>query len=163
MPGVSAPIPAASALQQVIDLLVHHHAALTAAIDQDFGGRPAGFSLMNDVLGALASLKYARDHLQAWMQDEPRQMFSPYDQLGATAWVMYQPKGTVGILGTWNAPLYTLFSPLASALAAGNRAILKPSEVVPRTAATGGRSVRRTPRLVGCCGGQRWAGAGRGL
>jgi coniferyl-aldehyde dehydrogenase len=47
---------------------------------------------------------------------------------------MHQPKGTVGILGTWNAPLFTLFSPLASALAAGNRAILKPSEVVPRTA-----------------------------
>jgi coniferyl-aldehyde dehydrogenase len=121
-------------LQQVIDLLVHHHEALTTAIDQDFGGRPAGFSLMNDVLGSLASLKHARDHLQGWMQDEPRQVFAPYDQLGATAWVMYQPKGTVGILGTWNAPLYTLFSPLASALAAGNRAILKPSEVVPRTA-----------------------------
>ncbi|MBV7479458.1 coniferyl aldehyde dehydrogenase [Pseudomonas sp. PDM31] len=121
-------------LQQVIDLLVHNHQALTTAIDQDFGGRPAGFSLMNDVLGALASLKYARDHLQEWMQDEPREMFAPYDQLGASAWVMHQPKGTVGILGTWNAPLYTLFSPLASALAAGNRAILKPSEVVPRTA-----------------------------
>ena len=121
-------------LQQVIDLLVDNHAALTTAIDQDFGGRPAGFSLMNDVLGSLASLKYARDHLQEWMQDEPREMFSPYDQLGARAWVMHHPKGTVGIMGTWNAPLYTLFSPLASALAAGNRAILKPSEVVPRTA-----------------------------
>lgn len=121
-------------LQQVIDLLVQHHEVLTTAIDEDFGGRPAGFSLMNDVLGALASLKHARDHLHVWMQDEPRQMFAPYDQLGAEAWVMFQPKGTVGILGTWNAPLYTLFSPLASALAAGNRAILKPSEVVPRTA-----------------------------
>jgi coniferyl-aldehyde dehydrogenase len=121
-------------LQQVIDLLVGHHGALTRAMDEDFGGRPAGFSLMNDVLGALASLKYARDHLQEWMQDQPREVFSPYDQLGATAWVMHQPKGVVGILGTWNAPLYTLFSPLASVLAAGNRAILKPSEVVPRTA-----------------------------
>jgi coniferyl-aldehyde dehydrogenase len=121
-------------LQQVIDLLVRHHGALTEAIDLDFGGRPAGFSLMNDVLGALASLKYARDHLQDWMQDDPRAPFAPYDQLGAKAWVMYQPKGTVGILGTWNAPLYTLFSPLASVLAAGNRAIFKPSDVVPRTA-----------------------------
>jgi len=122
-------------LQQVIDLLVRHHGALTEAIDLDFGGRPAGFSLMNDVLGALASLKYARDHLQDWMQDDPRAPFAPYDQLGAKAWVMHQPKGTVGILGTWNAPLFTLFSPLASVLAAGNRAILKPSDVVPRTAA----------------------------
>ncbi|WP_433740552.1 coniferyl aldehyde dehydrogenase [Pseudomonas putida] len=121
-------------LQQVIDLLVRHHGALTEAIDLDFGGRPAGFSLMNDVVGALASLKHARDHLQDWMQDEPRAPFAPYDQLGAKAWVMHQPKGTVGILGTWNAPLYTLFSPLASVLAAGNRAILRPSDVVPRTA-----------------------------
>ncbi|WP_297840695.1 coniferyl aldehyde dehydrogenase [Pseudomonas sp.] len=121
-------------IQQVIDMLVRHHGELTEAIDLDFGGRPAGFSLMNDVLGALAALKHARDHLQGWMKEDPRQPFEPYDQLGAKAWVMHQPKGTVGILGTWNAPLYTLFSPLASALAAGNRAILKPSEVVPRTA-----------------------------
>lgn len=122
-------------IQRVIDLLVAHHQALAEAMDADFGGRPQGFSLMNDVLGSLGSLKHARDHLDSWMQDEPRQVFSPYDQLGAKAWVMYQPKGTVGILGTWNAPLYTLLSPLACALAAGNRAILKPSEVVPRTAA----------------------------
>ena len=128
-------------IQRVIDMLVDHHPALVEAMDADFGGRPRGFSLMNDVLGALGSLKHARDHLEGWMQDEPRQVFSPYDQLGARAWVMYQPKGTVGILGTWNAPLYTLLSPLASALAAGNRAILKPSEVVPRTAALVARLV----------------------
>jgi len=131
-------VPAAlrrARIQRMIDMLVAHHQALAEAMDADFGGRPQGFSLMNDVLGSLGSLKHARDHLEGWMQDEPRPVFSPYDQLGAEAWVMYQPKGTVGILGTWNAPLYTLLSPLGSALAAGNRAILKPSEVVPRTAA----------------------------
>ncbi|MGB8974253.1 MAG: coniferyl aldehyde dehydrogenase [Pseudomonas capeferrum] len=122
-------------IQRVIDMLVAHHMALAEAMDADFGGRPQGFSLMNDVLGSLGSLKHARDHLEGWMQDQPRKVFTPYDQLGAEAWVLHQPKGTVGILGTWNAPLYTLLSPLASALAAGNRAILKPSEVVPHTAA----------------------------
>lgn len=121
-------------IQRVIDLLVQYHKPLAEAMDADFGGRPQGFSLMNDVLGSLASLKHARDHLEGWMQDEVRQPFAPYDQLGAEAWVMYQPKGTVGIIGTWNAPLFTLLSPLAYALAAGNRAILKPSEVAPRTA-----------------------------
>jgi coniferyl-aldehyde dehydrogenase len=45
-----------------------------------------------------------------------------------------QPKGVVGIMGTWNAPLFTLLAPLASVFAAGNRAVLKPSEVAPRTA-----------------------------
>ncbi|HCI4030104.1 TPA: coniferyl aldehyde dehydrogenase [Pseudomonas aeruginosa] len=121
-------------IQRMIELLVTHHRALAQAMDADFGGRSLGFSLMNDVLGSLASLKHARDHLEGWMQEEARQPFSPYDQLGAKAWVMYQPKGTVGILGTWNAPLYTLLSPLGYALAAGNRAILKPSDIVPRTA-----------------------------
>jgi coniferyl-aldehyde dehydrogenase len=69
------------------------------------------------------------------MAVDKRQPFMPYDQFGAEAWVQYQPKGSVGIIGTWNAPLFTLFAPLAYALAAGNRAILKPSEIVPRTAA----------------------------
>ena len=121
-------------IQRVIELLVRYQQPLIEAMDEDFGGRPQGFSLMNDVLGSLASLKYARDHLDHWAQDEPRQVFSPYDQMGAKAWVMHQPKGSIGILGTWNAPLFTLLSPLACVLAAGNRAILKPSEVVPRTA-----------------------------
>lgn len=121
-------------IQTAIDLLVKYHQPLVEAMDADFGGRPQGYSLMNDVLGSLTSLKYARDHFEPWMASEPRTPFPPYDQFGAQAWVMYQPKGTVGIIGTWNAPLFTLFSPLASALAAGNRAILKPSEVVPRTA-----------------------------
>ena len=121
-------------IQRVIELLVRFQQPLVEAMDADFGGRPRGVSWMNDVLGSLASLKYARDHLEHWVADEPRQVFAPYDQLGAKAWVMHQPKGSIGILGTWNAPLFTLLSPLACVLAAGNRAILKPSEVVPRTA-----------------------------
>lgn len=122
-------------LQSAIDLLVQYNDALCAAMDEDFGGRPAVFSMMNDILGSLASLKHARDHLEEWMPAQPRPSVAPFDAFGATAWVQYQPKGVVGIIGTWNAPLYTLFSPLASVLAAGNRAMLKPSEIAPRTAA----------------------------
>lgn len=124
-----------SRIQAAIDLLVDNKADLCEAMNADFGGRHPGFSLMNDVLGSIASLKHARDHLEQWVVDEPRQMFAPYDQLGASAWVQHKPKGTVGIMGTWNAPLFTLFSPLASVFSAGNRAVLKPSEVVPQTAA----------------------------
>ncbi|NMG76481.1 aldehyde dehydrogenase family protein [Aromatoleum diolicum] len=133
----AGPVSAAerlSRVQSVIDLLVKYHDALAAAMDADFGGRPKGFSMMNDVLGSLSSLKHAREHLEAWMASEARQPFPPYDQLGGEAWVMYQPKGSVGIIGTWNAPLFTLLSPLAYVLAAGNRAILKPSEITSRTA-----------------------------
>ena len=122
-------------LQRVIDLLVQHNDALCEAMGVDFGGRPVVFSMMNDIAGSLASLKHARDKLEGWLPDQPRPSVSPFDNFGATAWVRYQPKGVVGIIGTWNAPVFTLLSPLASVLAAGNRAVLKPSEIAPRTAA----------------------------
>lgn len=121
-------------IQQIINLVVDHHQILVEAIEEDFGGRSQGFSIMNDVLGSLASLKYTRDNLEPWLESQTREVFSPYDQLGSTARVEYQPKGSIGIIGTWNAPLYTLLAPLACALGAGNRAILKPSEVTPKTA-----------------------------
>lgn len=121
-------------LQRVIDMLVACHEPLVEAIDADFGGRQPAYSTMNDVLGSLAALKFARDSVASWMEPDPRPAYSPYDQVGATAYVLHQPKGTVGIIGTWNAPIYTLLAPLAYALAGGNRAVLKPSEIVPRTA-----------------------------
>jgi coniferyl-aldehyde dehydrogenase len=122
-------------IQNVINLVCENHQELVEAIETDFGGRSQGFSIMNDVLGSLSCLKYTRDNLAPWLESDNRDVFSPYDQLGSTARVEYQPKGSVGIIGTWNAPLYTLLAPLACALGAGNRAILKPSEVTPNTAA----------------------------
>jgi coniferyl-aldehyde dehydrogenase len=123
-------------IQRVIDMLVARTDEIVDAIDADFGGRHPGYSTTNDVLGSLTALEYARDHLEDWMRPQERAPFSPYGQLGATASVHYQPKGSVAIIGTWNAPVFTLLSPLAGVLAAGNRAVLKPSEVVPRTART---------------------------
>mgnify|MGYP000722367941 CR=1 FL=1 len=148
-------------IQQVIDMLVVSHKTLVEAIDADFGGRSPGFSLMNDVLGSLASLKYARDHFEAWMRPEVRTPFAPYDQLGAEAQVMYQPKGSVGIIGTWNAPLFTLLSPLACVLGAGNRAILKPSEITSHTAEAIAEAVSRhlDPEVVGVITGGPEIGA----
>lgn len=128
-------------LQAVIDMLVKHNDALCEAMGADFGGRPVVFSMMNDVAGSLGSLKHARDHFAEWMPDQTRPSVAPFDNFGATAWVRYQPKGVVGIIGTWNAPLFTLLSPLASAFAAGNRAVLKPSEIAPRTAQAIARAV----------------------
>ena len=121
-------------LQRVIDMLVKYCDPFCAAMEEDFGGRSPVFSMMNDVAGSLGSLKHARDHLETWAQDQTRPSVVPFDAFGATAWVKYQPKGVVGIIGTWNAPLFTLLSPLSSVFAAGNRAILKPSEIAPKTA-----------------------------
>lgn len=137
--ALNAAAPASAAerrnrLQSVIDLLVHHHTEFAEAIDADFGGRHQGYSLMNDVVGSLGPLKHARDNVETWMQADERPAYAPYDQMGGHAEVRHQPKGSVLILGTWNAPLFTLLAPLASVLAAGNSAVLKPSEITSRTA-----------------------------
>lgn len=121
-------------IQSVIDLIVRHHEELGQAMDADFGGRHYGYSLMNDVVGSLGVLKHARDNLESWMQADPRPVFEPYAQMGGVAEVQYQPKGSILIMGTWNAPLFTVFAPLAGVLAAGNRAVVKPSEITSRTA-----------------------------
>ena len=128
-------------LQRAIDMLVQYNDALCEAMGEDFGGRTTVFSMMNDVLGSLGSLKHARDNFEAWMPDQARPSVAPFDNFGATAWVRYQPKGVVGIIGTWNAPVFTLLSPLACVFAAGNRASLKPSEIAPRTAKVLARAV----------------------
>lgn len=121
-------------IQAVIDLVVRHHEELAQAMDADFGGRHYGYSLMNDVVGSLGALKHARDNLESWMPSDPRPVFQPYDQMGGLAEVQYQPKGSILIMGTWNAPLFTILAPLAGVLAAGNRAVIKPSEITSRTA-----------------------------
>lgn len=123
-------------LQRAIDMLVKHRDALCAALDADFGNRPRVVSLTMDVLGAITSLKYARKHVVRWMKPRRCKGVLPFSLFGARGWVEYQPKGVVGILGTWNFPLYTTLAPLAYVLAAGNRSIIKPSELNPRTAET---------------------------
>ncbi len=66
-------------LQRAIDMLVQRCDALCQAMGEDFGGRAAVFSMMNDVAGSLGSLKHARDHLTEWMPDQPRPSVSPFD------------------------------------------------------------------------------------
>lgn len=122
-------------LRRIIQLLADNANALAAAMDRDFAGRDHTFSKMNDVLGSLMSLDTARTQLDRWMKSERRTAIAPFSWFGAKAQVEYSPRGVVAIIGSWNAPLYTLMAPLSSALAAGNSAILKPSEHTAETAA----------------------------
>lgn len=68
------------------------------------------------------------------MQPDERPAYAPYDQMSARCEVQHQPNGSIMILGTWNASPFTVLSPLAGVLAAGNRAVLKPSVITSRTA-----------------------------
>jgi coniferyl-aldehyde dehydrogenase len=123
-------------LDRCIALIKDNAAAFEDAMNADFGNRSRHASALTDIMTPVLSLQHARKHLRRWMHPERR----PVDPwllglLGARAEVQYQPKGVVGVVAPWNFPVGLVFSPLASILAAGNRAIVKPSEHTPRTSA----------------------------
>jgi coniferyl-aldehyde dehydrogenase len=113
--------------------LRRHQDILATAMGEDFGGRSTFESKMADVLGPVLEINHALGHLGRWMRSRRRRT----ELLFATnsAYVMYQPKGVVGIISPWNFPVYLALGPLVTALAAGNRAMIKMSEATPRTCA----------------------------
>ncbi|MGQ2967992.1 MAG: coniferyl aldehyde dehydrogenase [Allorhizobium sp.] len=100
-----------------------------AAISQDFGNRPAVVTELTDVVPVRAAIRHARRQLKRWMR--PRSVSLAWTGKPASAVILRQPLGVVGIVAPWNYPLNLMLSPLTGALAAGNRAMLKPSELTP--------------------------------
>ena len=100
-------------------------------IDSDFGGRARHEVMFSEVFVAISSIKHARNHVAAWMR--PRRVSVDLPLQPARAWVSPQPLGVAGIISPWNYPLFLSMAPLAGALAAGNRVLLKPSEYTPAT------------------------------
>jgi coniferyl-aldehyde dehydrogenase len=112
---------------RVVSILAKNKDRLVTAISDDFGHRAREETLV-DILAAASALKFAAENVRTWMQPEKRHSVTP----GGEARVEYTPLGVVGVIGPWNYPITLLLSPLAGILAAGNRAILKPSEFTPR-------------------------------
>jgi coniferyl-aldehyde dehydrogenase len=103
-----------------------------AAISEDFGGRARQETLLLEVFPLVDTIGHAIRHLPQWMR--PRPAAAGWQFMPGRARVVYQPLGVVGVIGAWNYPLLLSLSPVVSALAAGNHAMLKPSELAPRTA-----------------------------
>lgn len=123
-------------LDRAIGILVDHAREIAEALCEDFGHRSIEGSLITDVAASIEPLKHARRHVRHWMRRERRAVTpAALALLGARAWVDYQPKGVVGVIAPWNFPFNLTFSPLAGILAAGNRAMIKPSEFTPRSSA----------------------------
>lgn len=116
-------------LQRAANLLLDNHGRFAKAISADFGHRSAYQSMTADLLTPVHSLKHAAEHVAQWMQ--PEKVPAPVD--GMDAWIQQQPLGVVGIISPWNFPLNLAFGPLAGVFAAGNTALLKPSELTPAT------------------------------
>lgn len=128
-----------AALAALDHALRTHRADIAAALAADLGRSAAETDLV-ELLPVLAEIAHARRHLRRWMR--PRRAAATLSTLGTTARLHPQAKGVVLILAPWNFPLMLSLSPLVSALAAGNAAIIKPSEYTPATAALVARIVQ---------------------
>ena len=122
-------------LQRCIDLLVDNKDTLPDALNEDYGGRSPNLTQMSEIMQGIAHYKHALKNLDKWMKVEKRPAPFPMGLLGSRTEIRYQPKGVVGIMAPWNFPMAMVFNPLCNALAAGNRAMVKPSEFNPKTAA----------------------------
>lgn len=120
-------------LDRMASMLIDHKQQITDALNEDFAGRPYLHSLIADVVSLLIEIKDTRKHLKQWMQPERRKAGFPMGLLGAKAEVQFQPLGVVGNISPWNFPVALALSPTIGAIAAGNRVMIKPSELTPNT------------------------------
>jgi aldehyde dehydrogenase (NAD+) len=105
---------------------------IAAALAEDLGRSPAE-AWLGDVASTKGEAAYAHKHVRRWMRRRRESL--PLAQLPGRAWVQYDPLGVVLVIGPWNYPLYLSLAPLVAAVAAGNCAVIKPSELAPATSA----------------------------
>lgn len=116
-------------LQKLSQIILDHQDEIAAAISQDFSNRSSDETRLFEIMTSLNGIKHSLKNLKKWMKPSKREvgiLFQP-----ASAYVMYQPVGIVGVLAPWNYPLFLAVGPLAQALAAGNNVMLKMSEFTP--------------------------------
>ena len=118
-------------LQRLLKGLEEHEEAFTQAISKDFGQRSAFETANYDITVTLADIKYQIRNLARWMRIRKRSV--PLHLMPGRARIVPQPLGVVGVISPWNFPVFLSLSPVAGAIAAGNRVMLKPSEWTPKT------------------------------
>ena len=120
-------------IERAIALLRENADELCRAMSADFGSRSVQQSMITDIAGTIGFGKYCLKHVGKWSKPEKRKPQFPLGLLGAKAQLRYEPKGVIGILSPWNFPVNLSFGPLMQVFAAGNRAMIKPSEFTERT------------------------------
>ncbi|MDH4607816.1 coniferyl aldehyde dehydrogenase [Pseudomonas sp. BN102] len=118
-------------LKSLRELLYTEQEALIAAISEDFSNRSADETRLAEIMPSLHGIHYATKRLHKWMKPSRRGVGMAFQP--ASAKVIYQPLGVVGVIVPWNYPLYLAIGPLVGALAAGNRVMIKMSESTPAT------------------------------
>jgi coniferyl-aldehyde dehydrogenase len=114
-------------------LVQDNEARFVAAVESDFGHRSAHETRLAELYIVVAEIAQARKHLPRWMR--ARHVSTPLHLLPGRARIERQPLGVAGIISPWNYPVQLALAPALGALAAGNRVLLKPSELTPATSA----------------------------
>ncbi len=118
-------------LERLLKMTRQHGDALASAMAQDFGHRARQESLLADVFTVESGTRHALKHLRRWMK--ARRVATPLHFMPGRNVLMRQPLGVVGVVSPWNYPYYLAMEPAVAALAAGNRVLIKPSELTPAT------------------------------
>jgi coniferyl-aldehyde dehydrogenase len=126
-------------LTRAATMLARTSDAIAVAVSEDFGHRSVEETKF-ETFGAVNAFRHAAMRVENWMQPAQHPALAP----DAEARVEYIPLGVIGVIGPWNYPIMCVFGPLAGILAAGNRAIIKPSEFTPCTSALLARLIAET-------------------
>ena len=121
-------------LKRCVALIETHQEKIIKALNQDFQNRSVDEIKISEIDQAIRNILFTIKKLNKWMQPQRRFSSLGTDLIGAKSFLQPSPLGTVGIIAPWNFPVGLIFYPLASIFAAGNRAMVKPSEITPATA-----------------------------
>jgi coniferyl-aldehyde dehydrogenase len=125
-----------------LNLLIESHAdEFSAAISSDFGTRSRIEIRITETLFLQSGIRHAIQNLSRWMKT--RRVSTALAYRPGKSMIMRQPLGVIGIISPWNYPLQLALAPLIGALAAGNRAILKPSELTPAFSQALGKAIAK--------------------
>ena len=126
-------------IRRLHDALLSRRDEIRQALWDDYRKPPAEVDL-SEIFPVLAEARHAMRQVRSWTR--PRRVPAPLALLGSRSRVVYEPKGVVLIISPWNFPINLTLGPLVSAIAAGNCAILKPSEMTPHASACMQRLLR---------------------
>ncbi len=121
-------------LKRCVALIETHQEKIIKALNQDFQNRSVDEIKISEIDQTIRNILFTIKKLNKWMRPQRRFSSLGTDLLGAKSFLQPSPLGTVGIIAPWNFPVGLIFYPLASIFAAGNRAMVKPSEITPATA-----------------------------
>ncbi len=117
-------------MRRVPDMLRKFRPKILQALDADFGGHSHDQGDLLEILGMFDRAKFNIDHVAKWMRPV-RKASNPITQGDSKAYIKYQPKGVVGNMVSWNFPFDIAVGPMLDQLGAGNRVIIKPSDMAP--------------------------------